>query len=243
MKMQVGDEEEKVDTTEETEESEKEAPSKDRLTRLEQENQELRGTTERSLQEAAAARGQVQLILDQIQRAAATGDAGAKEAQDRVKNMRDKFDEDPVAAMNELVTMRIGPVLQEYFGRSAEAEREVARAKHGKQFDKYEKEVDDFMRDMPLDVKAKPGSYTAALKYVRSQHLDDEIEEAKKEERERGSRPEGASSAEPDKDRPKAMTREEKEVMKAFDMSDDDWDRWSTPGGVRAKSTKKGKAA
>jgi hypothetical protein len=39
------------------------------------------------------------------------------------------------------------------------------------------------------------------------------------------------------------MTREEREVMKAFDMGEDDWDRWATPGGVRPKSTKKGKAA
>jgi hypothetical protein len=237
------DEDEKPDTTEETEESTEETPAKDRLDRLERENQELRGTTERSLQEAAAARGQVQLILDQIQRAAASGDAGAQQAQDRVKTMRDKFDEDPVTAMNELVTMRVGPILQEYFGRSAETEREAARSKHGAQFEKYEREIDDFMRDMPLDVKAKSGSYSAALKYVRSQHLDEEIEDAKKSERERTSRPEGASSAEPDKERPKAMTREEREVMKAFDMGEDDWDRWATPGGTRPKAKAKGKAA
>jgi hypothetical protein len=242
------DPDEKADTTDETESEEQEEEGKppksnQRLDKLERENAELRGVSQRSLEEAAAARGQVQLILDQIQRAAATGDAGAQQAQNRVQSMRDKFDEDPVSAMNELVTMRIGPVLQEYFGRSAETEREAAKVKHGKQFDKYEREIDDFMKDMPLDVKAKPGSYTAALKYVRSQHLEDEIEDAKKEERERASRPEGASSAEPDKERPRNLTREEKEVMKAFDMNDDEWDRWSTPGGVKPKAKPKGKAA
>jgi len=245
--MTLEDKDEKADTTDETtgkgDKEEKGSADKERLDKLERENTELRSTTQRSLEEAAAARGQVQLILDQIQRAAAQGDPGAREVHGKAQTMRDKFDEDPVAAMNELVTMRVGPILQEYFGRSAETEREAARTKHGKQFEKYEKEIDEFMKDMPLDVKAKPGSYTAALKYVRSQHLDEEIEEGKKEEREKASRPEGASAAEPDKERMRPKTREEREVMSAFDMSDDDWDRWNTPGGVRAKSQKKGKAA
>lgn len=208
----------------------------DRFARLEAENRDLRGTTQRALEEGAAARGQVQLILDQIQRAANAGDQDARKA---VKSLRDKFDDDPVAAMNDLVTMRVGPIVQEYFGRTADTEREAARLKHGKQFDKYEGEIDEFMKDMPLDVKAKPGSYTAALKYVRSQHLDEEIEEAKKAERERASQPEGASPAESEKEHRKPMTRDEREVMKAFDMSEDDWNRYNTVGGVRPSKEKK----
>ena len=240
-------EEEREDTTAEetSEEEEGKQPGseKSRLEKLERENAELRTTSQRSLEEASAARGQVQLILDQIQRAAAQGNPEAREAQGRVQSMRDKFDEDPVGAMNELVTMRIGPVLQEYFGRSAETEREAAKVKHGKLFDKYEKEIDEFMKDMPLDVKAKPGSYTAALKYVRSQHLEEEIEEGKKEERERASRPEGASAAEPDRARERPLSREEREIMREFDMGEDDWAKWSTPGGVRPKAQRKTKAA
>jgi hypothetical protein len=228
---------EKPATTDEPTEKDEGAESlADRFARLEAENRDLRGTTQRALEEGAAARGQVQLILDQIQRAAAAGDQSAVKA---VKSLRDKFDDDPVAAMNELVTMRVGPIVQEYFGRSADNERENARLKHGKTFDKYEGEIDEFMKDMPLDVKAKPGSYTAALKYVRSQHLDDEIEEAKKAERERASQPEGASPAESEKEARKPMTREEKEVMKAFDMSEDDWNRYNTVGGIRPTKEKK----
>jgi hypothetical protein len=199
-------------------------------------NQELKVTTQRSLEEAAAARGQVQVILDQIQRAANAGDPQAKQA---VKTMRDRFDEDPVAAMNDLVTMRLGPVVQEYFGRTADTEREAAQAKHGKLFARYADEVDDFMRDMPLDVKAKPGSYTAALKYVRSQHLEEEVEEARKEERERASRPEGASAAEPDKERRGPLPREAREVMKHFEMDEDEWHKWDTTGGTRPGRAKK----
>src|SRR5262245_54162917 len=72
-----------------------EAPEGDLRTQFEQlqrENQELRGTTQRALEEGAAARGQVGLILDQIQRAASQGDATAQKA---VKTLRDRFDEDP----------------------------------------------------------------------------------------------------------------------------------------------------
>jgi hypothetical protein len=235
-------EDEKPDTQDEEKGKDKENDLSEKFSRLERENQELKATTQRSLEEAAGARAQVSVILEQIQRAAAAGDQQAQAAQRQVKTLRDKFDDDPVAAMNELVTMRVGPIVQEYFGRSADNERDAARQKHGKQFDKYADEVDEFMRDMPLDVKAKPGSYTAALKYVRSQHLDEEVEEARKAERERASAPEGASPAESEKDRKKALTRDEREIMKAFDMDEDDWDRWSTPGGTRP-SKKKSRAA
>jgi hypothetical protein len=195
----------------------------------------MRAVRQRSLEEAGAARGQVSVILEQIQRAAAAGNV---DAQKQVKTLRDRFDEDPVAAMNDLVTMRVGPIVQEYFGRSADTEREAARQKHGEVFDKYADEIDDFMKDMPLDVKAKAGSYTAALKYVRSQHLEEEIEDAKRKERERASQPEGASSAEVDKGKSKPITREEREIMKAFEMSEDDWTKWGTPDGTRPRRDK-----
>jgi len=223
---------------EETKPEKAEAETNDLKARFEQaqqENQELRGTTQRALEEATTARAQVNLILEQIQRAASQGDASAQKA---VKTLRDRFDEDPVSAMNDLVTMRVGPIVQEYFGRTANTEREAAHAKHGKQFEKYEDEIDEFMKDMPLDVKAKPGSYTAALKYVRSQHLEEELEEARKEERERASRPEGASAAEP-RERKTPMTREERDVMKAFNMDEDDWHKWGTPAGDRPRKAKK----
>jgi hypothetical protein len=239
----IGDnEDEKADTQDEsTEKDESKVDLSEKLSRLEQENQEMRGVTQRSLEEAAAARGQVSVILEQIQRAAAAGDRGA---QQQVKTLRDRFDEDPVAAMNDLVTMRVGPIVQEYFGRSADNERDIARQKHGKQFDKYADEVDEFMKDMPLDVKAKPGSYSAALKYVRSQHLEEEVEEARKQERERASQPEGASPAEAKESRNRPVSREEREIMKAFDMDEDDWNKWGTPTGDRpAKSKGRTKAA
>jgi hypothetical protein len=223
---------------EETKPDKAEAPTDDIRARVDQllgENQELRGTTQRALEEASASRAQVNLILDQIQRAASQGDQSAQRA---AKSLRDRFDDDPVAAMNELVTMRVGPIVQEYFGRTADTERDAARAKHGKQFDRYADEVDEFMKDMPLDVKAKPGSYSAALKYVRSQHLDEELEEARKEERERASRPEGASAAEP-RERKTPLSREERDVMKAFNMDEDDWHKWGTPAGDRPRKSKK----
>jgi len=235
--MSKEDTDEREDTKDESED--KVDP---RFEKLEKENAELKATTQRSLEEAATARGQVQVILDQIQRAAAAGDPQAQSAEKQVKTLRDEFDDDPVAAMNKLVTMRVGPIVQEYFGRTADTEREAAKVKHGKTFDRYEKEIDDFMKDMPLDVKAKPGSYTQALKYVRSLHLDDEIEEARKAERERAAQPEGASLSEPDKEKKRALSRDEREVMKNFNMDEDEWERYSTVGGVRP-AKRKGKAA
>jgi hypothetical protein len=133
----------------------------------------------------------------------------------------------------------MGPVIQEYFGRQAETNREVAIQRQPKLFEKYEREVDEFMKDMPLDVKAKPGSYEAALKYVRSQHLEEEVEEARKQEREKAAQPEGASAAESKTKEKRAVGKDEREIMKAFDMSEDEWDRFATPGGVRPAKAKK----
>src|SRR5215471_5618686 len=101
---------EKPVTPEAEEEKPKGEDLADRFARLEKENQELKAQGQRNLEEVALARGQVQVILDQIQRAAASGDPGAKRAE---KSLRDRFDEDPVSAMNDLVTMRVGQVVQE----------------------------------------------------------------------------------------------------------------------------------
>jgi len=228
-----------------TPEAEEENPLAVEIARLKAENQEFKGVAQRSLEEAGAARGQVQLILDQIQRAAASGEITQKDAAKAVSNLREQFDADPVKAMNDLVTMRVGPIVQEYFGRTAETERVAAHQQEPTLFKKYGPEVDEFMKDMPLDVKAKPGSYLAALKYVRSQHLEEEVEEARKAERERASQPEGASSAEPDRERKKALTREQREVMKLGfkDMDDSEWDKWNTAAGDRPPRAKKGRAA
>lgn len=234
----LGKEEEQPEKEEVKEEPEGESLA-EKFTRLEKENAELRQTTQASLSEASAARGQVQLILDQIQRAAAQGD---QQAQRTERTLKEKFDDDPMAAVNELFTMRMGPVIQEYFGRQADAERAAAHSRNTKQFEKYGREVDDFMKDMPLDVRAKPGSYDAALKYVRSQHLEEEVEQARKDERERASLAEGASAAEPDKKERRVTSREEREIMKEFNMSEEEWGRWGTPGGVRPPKSK-GKAA
>jgi hypothetical protein len=215
-----------------------------KIARLERENQEFKSVAQQSLQEAAGARAQVQVILDQIQRAAAQGEIPKADAQKAVNSLREQFDMDPVKAMNDLVTMRVGPIVQEYFGRSAETERVAAYSAEPDLMKKYGPEVDEFMKDMPLDVKAKSGSYLAALKYVRSQHLEEEVEEARKAERERASRPEGASHAEPDKERAKVLSREEREVMKLGfkDMSESEWSKWNTPAGERPVK-QKGKAA
>src|SRR4029077_13754270 len=99
-----------------------------------QENSEFRAVANRSLEEAAGARGQVQLILDQIQRAGNTVDPSAQPAGETVP---ERFDDDPVAAMNELVAMRVGPIVQEYFGRTADTEREAAREEQGQEVQKY----------------------------------------------------------------------------------------------------------
>jgi hypothetical protein len=228
-----------------TTEAEEENPLAAEIAALKAENAEFKNVAQRSLEEAAGARGQVQLILDQIQRAAASGEITQKDATQAVASLREQFDTDPVKAMNDLVTMRVGPIVQEYFGRSAETERADAHRAEPALFKKYGNEVDEFMKDMPLDVKAKSGSYLAALKYVRSQHLEEEVEDARKAERERASQPEGASSAEPDKERKKALSREEREVMKLGfkDMSEDDWGKWNTPAGDRPPRAKKGRAA
>jgi|SRR5215471_392246 len=233
-------EKEQPDTTD-AEEKEKEGPDlAEKFAALEKQHAELINQSHRDRQELANAKGQVQVILDQIQRAAAAGDQSAQKAE---KTLKDQFDEDPVRAMNDLVTMRVGPVVQEYFAERSQDERAQAVKENPEMFKKYGREIDEFMRDMPLDVKAKRGSYTQALKYVRSLHLDEEVEAARKDERERAAKPESPSPAEAERERKKAISRDEREVMKAFDMDEDDWAKWGTASGERPPKAKRGKAA
>jgi hypothetical protein len=229
-----------ADSEEVKEEAKEEGESSaDKIARLERSNEEMRQGMQASLREASEARGQVQVILDQIQRAAASGEVSPERAAQATRTLKEKFDDDPMGAVNELFTMRMGPVIQEYFGREADNNRDLAHARNPDLFKKYGREVEEFMRDMPMDVKAKPGSYEAALKYVRSQHLEEEVEEARKQEREKAAQPEGASAAESKPKERRVMAKEEREIMKAFDMSEDDWDRYSTPGGIRPEKAKK----
>src|SRR5215468_4840184 len=89
------------DTTD-AEEKKDEGPGlAERFAKLEQDHNLLIQQSQRDRVELANAKGQVQVILDQIQRAAAAGDQSAQKAE---KTLKDQFDEDPVRAMNDLVT-------------------------------------------------------------------------------------------------------------------------------------------
>ena len=144
-------------------------------------------------------------------------------------DFREKFNQDPEATLNEYFAKRVGPVYEEFLNTSAVSGRELARskeiAKPDESWTKYEKEVDEFMGRMPADIRARPDSWDNALKYVRSQHLDDEVKErvSKRIEAEKKAAVEVAGPPAPARVARKSLSDEEKRIARALEIDEKDY--------------------
>lgn len=203
---------------------------------------ELAAQLAQARQEAAAAQREkegtqayLQNLLNTLNVAAAS--RGNTEGAEQARSLAEKLAENPELALDEHFRSRMGPIYNTYLQNAEMTNRELARERlsrdenlkdaDGKSFwDKYEKEVDDFMKSMPPEVKARPGAYERALKFVMADHLD-EVTEARaariskqREARERGAFVEGPGGAAPKSRSPEGLTQLEKEVAKGLGMSE-----------------------
>lgn len=145
-------------------------------------------------------------------------------------DFREKFNENPEATLNEYFAKRVGPVYEEFLNTSAVSGREIARSKEiakgpEESWTKYEKEVDEFMGRMPADIRARPDSWENALKYVRSQHLDDEVKDrvSKRIEAEKRAAVEVAGPPAPARVARKTLSDEEKRIARALEIDEKDY--------------------
>lgn len=200
-----------------------------KIAKLEEDNKALAGQAKTASEKAERASGLMQRMLGQLEQLAQRGngrEAPERNASDSdpLSRLKELHEEDPIAAVNELFNMRMGPLINQQNQNMAVPNREGARERAAKAgLDKFNDEVDKFMEEMPEDVKAKPGSWDAAYRYVAMQHIDEIVDDKVKIIQEKASRPEGASggmSPRPDK---AALDPMEKEIMRALGVEEKDW--------------------
>ena len=154
----------------------------------------------------AAKRSVVQLVTE-LQTLAAQQARSAEVP--RGDKLRELLDTDPEKALDAVLEERTRPIREEQQQlqvqqldaiatlqhRLAE-ERVLAKGGHeAREWAKYKAEVDQFMRDVPVDVRAKDGAWERAFNLVRMDHLDEIMAERSSAavETEKRSRLEGAS--------------------------------------------------
>ena len=199
----------------------------------------LRAERDKYRKDAEGAAAYLQQMLGTLQSAAAQRDsAAAKPADDRP--LAERIAEDPEGVLDEHFRSRMGPLYNAYLqnqdglNRQLDFERIAREPADAEMLTKYEKEVDDFMRDMPLEVRARPGSYARAFKFVLANHLDEvadmraDRKAKEREARERGAFVEGPSGAVPRTRQPEGLSDLEKQVAKGLGIPEDEYRTWKT---------------
>lgn len=151
-----------------------------------------------------------------------------------LKKFKERFEENPRQALDEHFEERLRPILEKRREGEILSNRERAFEKlvksHGEEkVTKYLPEIEKFMGDMSPETLATPGAWEDAFRFVRSAHVDEEIEEGVKrrlkaeepaEEEmlmERASRTVGGRSVKP------RMSSLEKQIAKDMNMSEEEW--------------------
>ena len=157
---------------------------------------------------------------------------------ERAQAIKDRLEEDPQSVLDEHFNERMTPLLEQQLRNTASSNRQLAKerlsgikdAEGVSKWDKYEKEVDEFMKPLSLETQAQPGAWENAFQFIRSQHLDDEIQDALKAQARRdangfvegsgsGATSGGASAVKP-------LSTLEKQIAAEYGMSDEEWRKY-----------------
>lgn len=152
-------------------------------------------------------------------------DGGKEDEEDPVTLIQ----KDPIVLLDAHFQNRMAPILDERMKADEAVLKSLARDKIGKdRWDKYAKEIEEFMAPLAPAFRAKPGAWEEAFKYIRANHLDEEVEARFKErvETERQATLEGSMPGATGRDGKRAITKEERAIMEEFGMGDDDWRKW-----------------
>jgi hypothetical protein len=137
--------------------------------------------------------------------------------------MEREFFSNPVEFQNKLFQERMKPLVSQFYQSQEQVQKEFAR-KRLDDFDKYEKDVDGIMKNVPPELKANPQTWDLAYNIVLGQEYKKQLKEAKAKSgmfTETGSAPKSAS-AKP------VLTEEERSVAAKFGMTEEQWAEWKT---------------
>lgn len=108
-------------------------------------------------------------------------------------SLAERLQEDPEAVLEEHYNRRTAPIIRANLETQARQSRELAVMKLKNQplyeggpslWDRYGEECDQFLSQFPAESRASPDAYDAAVGWVRSKHIDEEVAEREKVRRE-----------------------------------------------------------
>jgi len=206
-----------------------------RFEELKKENASLRETAAKAVKDAEGAKAYVQTLVQRIEEAAnrpnpPPGPAAGIDPNDPDARaaIRERLESDPIGFMNAHFQERIRPLANFALDNQAALNRQLAADRlKDEDWADYADEVDEFMQGMPPEVRAKPGSYEAAFRFVLSKPENFEKVVAKrmnrKLEQEKGAfveRPSGGANRTPSKP---VLSDVEKTIAKGMGISEEDW--------------------
>jgi hypothetical protein len=141
--------------------------------------------------------------------------------EERRAQMEREFFSNPIEFQNKLFQERMKPLVGQFYQTQEQVQKEFAR-KRLEDFDKYEKDIDGVMKDVPPELKVNPQTWELAYNIVLGREYRKAIKEAKAKSgmfTETGSAPKSASSK-------PILTDEERSVASKFGMTEEEWIEW-----------------
>lgn len=208
----------------------------ERIAALENENQQVTTVAKGAAKEAENAKAYVASLMSTLQNAAENGNGPlADGGEGDAESIHEKFSRDPLSFMDQHYQARTAPLVAQNQEQVADQNREIfiLRSSQEKLWEggptvwgKYGEEIDKFMGKFPANVRAGKDAYAAAVRWVRSQHLDDEVKERLAAIRDAEKRPflEGASAGGGGGKKVNAtLSDREKEIARKLGVKEEDY--------------------
>jgi hypothetical protein len=132
---------------------------------------------------------------------------------------------DPEGYYQHLHQKNVQPLAKEAFERFADYERDKVKSKF-KDFNRWEKEVDELVGQMPLELRARKGSFEMAYRIVKGKH----IEELEKEFETKTGGPAFSEPASPASRREapqvEPLTDIQQQICKNMNLSEEEYRTW-----------------
>lgn len=144
--------------------------------------------------------------------------------------LRQSLEEEPEETLDAHFQQRLAPFVQKNNQTLAIINKERAVEKIGtKEWNKYKGEIEQFTSKMDAETMASPGAWENAYHFVRSQHLDDIVNERVREalaERDSKTQLEGSSSHVGATRGVRPLSTLEQHMAKEFNMTDEEWRKY-----------------
>jgi len=135
--------------------------------------------------------------------------------------MEREFFANPIEFQNKLFQERLKPLVSQFYMTQEQVQKEFAR-KRLEDFDKYEKEIDGIMKNVPAELRANPQTWDLAYNIVLGQEYRKQLKEVKAKS---GMFTETGSAPKPAPSKP-TLSDEERSVAAKFGMTEEEWLEW-----------------